>query len=110
VISANPSQSGGSSDVAFFNGKLYFANQTGASVSVASLSGSTLGAISTVKAELGARAIAVDVKDNLLVVSNEGTGNLTLIDLSSNKVVGHINAVKTDMQGDDGGDDHSDRN
>jgi hypothetical protein len=59
---------------------------------------------------LGARALAIDSKDNLLVVSNEGTGTLVLVDLGSNKVVGRITAVQSNMDGDDGQDDHSDRN
>jgi hypothetical protein len=30
----------------------------------------------------------------VLVVSNEGTGTLVLVSLTSNSVVGHINAVR----------------
>src|ERR1041385_1857553 len=81
TINANPDRSGGSSDVVFFNGKLYFANQTGGSVSVIPFTGGTAGAISTIKVDLGVRALAIDVKDNLLVVSNEGSGTLVLVDL-----------------------------
>src|SRR4029077_14867995 len=65
--------------------------------------------IAIIKVDLGARALAVDVKDNLLVVSNEGSGTLVLVDLGSNKVVARINAVQTGMAGDDGHDNHSDR-
>jgi len=111
TISANPDRSGGSTDVAFFKSKMYFANQAGGSVSVLPLTaaGAASGAVTTIKVDLGARALAIDVKDNLLVVSNEGTGTLVLVDLASNTVVGRITAVRTGLPGDDGDDDHSDR-
>ena len=109
TLSANPTRSGGSTDVVFFNSNLYFANQTGGSVSVAPLNGTTLGPITTIKVDLGARALAIDTKDNLLVVSNEGSGTLALVDLKSNQVVARINAVQSAMGDDDGDDDHSDR-
>jgi hypothetical protein len=68
------------------------------------------GAAVTVKVDLGARALAIDTKDNLLVVSNEGSGTLVLVSLSTNQVTAHINAVQTSSgEGDSGGDDHSDR-
>ena len=105
IINANPDRSGGSTDVVFFNGKLYFANQTGGTVSILPFNGSP-GSISTVKVDLGARALTVDVKDNLLVVSNEGSGTLVLVDLNTNAVVGRISAVKT---GENDDDDHNDR-
>jgi uncharacterized protein (TIGR03437 family) len=109
TLSANPDRSGGTSDVAFFDSKLYFANQTGGSVSVlpVSASGAAAGAITTIKVDLGPRALAIDTKDKLLVVSNEGTGTLALFSLTSNSVVDRIKAVQTD--GDDDHDDHSDR-
>ena len=110
IVKANPDRSGGASDVIFFNSKLYFANQTGGSVSILPLSGTSSGSISVVKVDTGARALAIDVKDNLLVVSNEGAGTLVLVDLGSDKVTGRINAVQTNQEGDDGRDDHSDRN
>jgi len=110
-LSANPDHTGGSSDVAVFNSKVYFANQAGGSISVLPVNGSgaATGPITTVNVGLGARALAIDVKDNLLVVSNEGTGTLVLVSLSSNTVVGRINAVQTNLPGDDDNDDHSDR-
>jgi uncharacterized protein (TIGR03437 family) len=107
AINANPDRSGGSSDVVFFNGKLYFANQTGGSISVMPFTNGAAGAITTIKVDLGARALAIDVKDNLLVVSNEGSGTLVLIDLTTNAVVGRIIAVRSGD--DDNDDDHSDR-
>ena len=104
-VQANPDHSGGASDVVFFNGKLYFANQTGGSVSALPFVNGTTGTITTIKVDLGARALAVDAKDNLLVVSNEGSGTLVLVDLNTNTVVGRIKAVET-TPGDT--DDHSD--
>jgi hypothetical protein len=105
-MTANPDRSGGSSVVAFFNGKIFFANQTGASVSVASFNNGTLSAIATIKVDLGPRAFTIDAKDNLLVVSNEGSGTLVLIDLGTGAVVGRINAVR---ESDSDNDDHGDR-
>src|SRR5262249_45299211 len=70
TINANPDRSGGSSDVQFFNGKLYLANQTGGSVSVIPFTGGAVGTPTSIKVDLGARALAIDAKDNLLVVSN----------------------------------------
>src|SRR5260370_22067695 len=103
-ISANHDRSGRSSDVAISASNVYFANQTGGAVSVLPLNSTT---ITSVKADLGARALAIDTKDNLLVVSNEGTGTLVLVSLSSNTVTGRINAVQT-SPGDQ--NDHSDHN
>jgi YVTN family beta-propeller protein len=106
TIQANPERSGGSTDVAFFNGKLYFANQTGGSVSVIPFTNGTAGAASTIKVDLGARALAIDAKDNLLVVTNEGSGTLVLVDLATNKLTGRIDAVRAAP---DDNDDHGDR-
>src|SRR5262249_49448391 len=89
---ANPDGSGGSSEVVFFNGKLYFANQTGGSVSVVPFANGTAGAITTIKVDLGARALTIDAKDNLLVVSNESSGTLVLGDHDTNEVQGRVDA------------------
>jgi uncharacterized protein (TIGR03437 family) len=105
TVQANPDRSGGASDVVFFNGKLYFANQTGGSVSALPFVSGTIGTTTTIKVDLGARTLTVDAKDNLLVVSNEGSGTLVLVDLNTNTVVGRIKAVET-SPGDT--DDHSD--
>jgi hypothetical protein len=105
TVQANPDRSGGASDVVFFNGKLYFSNQTGGSVSALPFVIGTLGPITTVKVDLGVRALTVDAQDNLLVVSNEGSGTLVLVDLNTNAVVGRIKAVETSPSDTD---DHSD--
>ena len=111
TIQTNPDRSGGSSDIAYFNGKLYFANQSGGSVSVLPVdptTGAATGTITKVKVDLGARALAIDTKDSLLVVSNEGTGMLVLVNLATNAVTARINAVQSNSSNDQ--DDHSDRN
>jgi YVTN family beta-propeller protein len=106
TINANPDRSGGSTDVAFFSGKLYLANQTGGSVSVIPFANGTAGTPTTIKVDLGARALAIDANDNRLVVSNEGSGTLVLVDLTTNAVVGRIDAVRANP---DDHDDHGDR-
>jgi uncharacterized protein (TIGR03437 family) len=106
TIDANPDRSGGSSDVLSFNGKLYLANQTGGSVSVIPFTGGIAGTPTTIKVDLGARALAVDAKDNLLVVSNEGSGTLVLVDLATNVVVGRIDAVRASPSDSDDHGDH----
>jgi uncharacterized protein (TIGR03437 family) len=105
TFNANPARSGGSSDVVFYNAKLYFANQAGGSVSAVPFNNGSAGSITTIKVDLGARALAVDAKDNLLVVSNEGSGTLVLVNLATNAIAGRISGVKTNDNDDD---DHSD--
>lgn len=83
-----------------------FANQAGDSVSVVSLSNGAVGPVTTISVDLGPRALAIHAKNNLLVVSNEGSGTLVLIDLSTNTVTGKIDVVST--SGSDN-DDHGDR-
>jgi uncharacterized protein (TIGR03437 family) len=101
----------GSTDITVQNSTIYFANQAGGSVSVLPINaatGAAAGPITTIKVDLGPRALTIDTKDNLLVVSNEGTGTIVLIGLGTNSIVGRINAVRSNSQGDDNGDDHSD--
>jgi YVTN family beta-propeller protein len=110
-INVNPDRSGGSSDVAVNGTTVYFANQTGASVSFVPISlatGLPSAPPASIKVDLGARALAIDTKDNLLLVTNEGSGTIVLVDLVTGKVVDRINGVRSEMEGDDGGDDHSD--
>ncbi len=111
TLSANPDRSGGTTDALYYASRIYFANQAGGSIAILPVNPATgvaTGAITTLKVDLGARALTVDAKDNLLVVSNEGSGTLVLVDLSADKVVGRINAVQTNLPGDDDNDDHTD--
>src|SRR5258708_7834909 len=110
-INVNPDRSGGSSDVAVNGTTVFFANQTGASVSFVPISlatGMPSAPPASIKVDIGARALAIDTKDNLLLVTNEGSGTIVLVDLATGKVVDRINGVRSEMEGDDGGDDHSD--
>lgn len=111
TISVNPDLSGGSSDIAVNGSTLLFANQTGGSVSIVQVNlatGIPVGAAAVVKVDLGARALSIDAKDNLLLVANQGTGTIVLVDLSTFKVVARIDGVRTGLDGDDGDDNHSD--
>jgi uncharacterized protein (TIGR03437 family) len=85
----------------------YFANQAGGSVSVVPFTSSGPGTVTTIKAGLGVRSLAVDTKDQLLLATNEGTGVVTLIDLATGKVVGSINAVRSQNDDQDNSDDHN---
>jgi uncharacterized protein (TIGR03437 family) len=105
----NPEKSGGSSDIAVHGQAVYFANQSGGSVTVAQLPlGSTAFTdTNVVKVDLGARAIAVDVLDNLLLVTNQGSGTIVLLSLETNRVVGRINGVRGEHEAD--GQKHDDQ-
>jgi YVTN family beta-propeller protein len=95
----NPDDSGGSSDVAVFGSKAFFANQAGGTITIASVplgSGPT-----TLKVDAGPRALAVDTKDNLLLIGSEGTGTIVLVDLSTQQIVGRINAILGENEEDD---------
>lgn len=106
TVNVNPDNSGGSSDVAIFGTTAYFTNQSGGSITIVpvTLTGFTP---TTLKVDIGARALAVDTKDKLLVVANQGSGTLVLIDLTNNQIVGRINAVRSELEEDD--DKHDDR-
>ena len=58
---------------------------------------------------LGPRALAVDILDKLLVVANQGEGTLSLIDLTSNKLVGKVSGVQSEIEGNGPQNDRSDR-
>ena len=111
-INVNPDKSGGSSDLVVAGTKAFFANQSGGSVTLLPVSvlgtGTIVAPPTAIKVDLGARALAVDTKDNLLLVTNEGSGTIVLVDLNTNTVVGRIDAVRAG-EGDDMDDDHSDR-
>ena len=91
---ANIDRSAGSSAAVYFNSKLYLANQAGTSVSVVPVNPTTgaptVSSISNVNVDLGPRALAIDTKDNFLVVSNEGSATIVLVNLANNQVAGHF--------------------
>lgn len=110
-ISANPDLAGGASDVAINGSTLFFADQTGGAVTAIPISlttGLATASPVTIKVDLGARALAVDVKDGVLLVLNEGSGTIALVDLTNLSLIGRINGVQPEMEGDDNSDDHSD--
>ncbi|HCC56293.1 MAG TPA: hypothetical protein DEQ47_03360 [Solibacterales bacterium] len=108
-VPVNADHSGGTSDVVLVGSTAYIADQTGGRVSVVPIhADGTVGAITTIKVDIGARAIAVDTKDNILAVTNEGSGVIVLIDLSTGQIITRVNAIKSQGSGDDGEDDHSD--
>jgi uncharacterized protein (TIGR03437 family) len=116
-VDVNPDRSGGSSDIAFFNNTVYFANQSAGSVTAAPLSPPPPSTTppkftseTTIKAGIGARALAIDAFDKLLLVTNQGSGEVVLIDLETNKIVDRINGVRGEMEVDGNQhDDHGDR-
>ena len=111
TINANPDRSGGSSDIAINGNTVFFANQTGGSVSffsISTMTGVPTGPPTSIKVDLGARALAIDAKDNMLLVTNEGSGTVVLVDLNTGKVAGRINGVRSEMEDDNGDDDHGD--
>jgi hypothetical protein len=93
----NPDNSGGSSEIAIFGSTVYFTNQSASTISIAPVTASGFTA-TTLPVDLGARALTVDSKDKLLVIVNEGSGTLTLIDLTTNQIVGHIDAVSSESE------------
>ncbi len=59
---------------------------------------------------IGARALAIDQLDRLLLVTNQGSGEVVLIDLVTNQIAGRINGVRSENdEDDDKHDDHGDR-
>jgi uncharacterized protein (TIGR03437 family) len=112
TVSVNPAHSGGANDLVVAGTNVFFSDQTGGAVTmvpVTMLADGTITAPPTmISVGIGARALTIDVKDNLLVVSNEGSGELALVSLTSDTVVGQVDAVRTNQGCDDNGDDHSD--
>jgi uncharacterized protein (TIGR03437 family) len=107
TINVNPDKTGGASDVDILGSNAYFADQAGGSVTVVALPDS---APTMIKADIGARALAVDALDKLLLVANEGSGTITLIDLNSNTVVGNVDGVRGPHEAENNvPDDYSDR-
>ena len=105
-VSANPARNGGAADLTVFGNTVYVANQAAGTVSFAptSLTNFTPSAIPV---GMGPRALTIDIKDLILVVANQGSGTLTLVDLTSNKIIGQVDAVRSSRDDDD--DDRGDR-
>jgi hypothetical protein len=112
TVSVNPAHSGGANDLVVAGTNVFFSDQAGGAVTmvpVTMLADGTITAPPTmISVGIGARALTIDVKDNLLVVTNEGSGELALVSLTSDTVVGNIDAVRSSQGCDDNGDDHSD--
>jgi len=104
-------------DIAFQRGTAYLNNQIGAMAQAAPFNvsggGISLGQTTNIAVDPGARSIAVDTLDNLLLVSSESSGTVTLVDLSGagTRVTGAINAVRgegeTTAQNDRSDRDHA---
>ena len=99
-------------DVVFVRNTAYMTNQIGGSAAYAAVAmtpnGISLGAPSTITLDPGVRSVVVDAADNLLLVASESSGNVALIDLSSNRVAGTISAVRSPTET-AARDDRSDR-
>ena len=115
VFNVNPAHTGGSSDIVVVGNTAYIANQTGGSISILPLTitgGVVTGTVTTVKIKSGMRALAFDAKDNLILAVNESAGNIVLLSVASNSVVGTIKAVVSESENDGNGgkegNDHSD--
>ncbi len=102
----------GNNDLVVSGNFVYFADQTGSSVTVAKAGVNnnqfTLTTESQVPVGLGPRSLAVDNLDNFLLVTNEGDGTLALLNLSTLQVAGTIDAVKAQGES-QGEDDHHER-
>ena len=110
TVLVNPGRNGGASGTASYANTVYFANQGGGSVTATTYTAGGGSASVTVKTDLGARSVAVDTTDSLLLVANEGSGTVTLIDLVTNQVKGGINALRSPNEvGGAAPDNHNDR-
>ena len=108
TLAVNGARNGGATGLAVNVTTVYFADQAGGSVTLAPLGLKGGFATTTVSADLGARGVAVDTADNLLLVASEGTGTIVLMDLATNKVTGRINAVQSEHETASG--DHNNHN
>jgi len=101
-IAVNPDRSGGSSDLAVWGTTAYFANQSGGSITIAPISvdgsGNVTFTTTKVKVDTGARALAIDTLDKLLLVTSEGSGDIVIVDLNTNQVVGRVNGVRSENE------------
>ncbi|MBI3666839.1 MAG: YncE family protein, partial [Acidobacteria bacterium] len=96
-VGLHKDRTGGASAVALNGTIAFFASQAARTVTVVPvdlISGGVL-PFNTVQIQvgLGPRALAIDLRDNLLLVLNEGSGIITLIDLNTNLVVGTIDVT-----------------
>ncbi len=111
AFSVNVAHTGGANDIAIAGTTAYIANQAGGSISVLPLTitGTVTGTVGSITLDQGVRSLAIDVKDNLLLVVNESTGRIALVNLTSGQVVGRINAAISEAgEGDEDSDNHSD--
>jgi uncharacterized protein (TIGR03437 family) len=113
VNDVNPDRKGGTSDIAVnaATNTIYLASQTGGSVIALRLSPTgQLVSATSIKADIGTRALTIDLLDRLLVATNPGSGTLVLIDLDTNRVTDRINGLRgPDEKDDDDLDNHDDR-
>ena len=64
----------------------------------------------TIQVDQGVRSLAIDSKDDVVLVVNESTGGIAEVSLDSNQVTARIMAVLPEHgEGDNGADDYSDR-
>lgn len=107
-VFVNPARNGGAGQIAVYANTIYFADQAGGTVSVSPMGNNGSFTTSTVKVDIGARALAVDTTDKLLLVANEGSGTVVMIDMTTNQLVSRINAVRSEHETD--GQDHNNHN
>ncbi len=95
--------------MAQYGNTIYFTNQSAGTVSAVQFTLGTTPALTTktIKVGIGARALAVDELDKLLLVTNQGSGEVVLIDLTTSTITGKINGVRSENDDDD--DDRDDR-
>ncbi len=89
-------------DAVVVNGSVaYMLSPAGGAVLAASISlvkGAPAFTTSEIKVDLGPRGLAVDTKDNLLVVVNEGDATLVSVDLNSLNVTGRVSGVQSENE------------
>ncbi len=109
-VNVNPDGSGGASAMAQYGNTIYFTNQSAGSVSAVQFALGTTPTLTTktIKVGIGARALAVDELDKVLLVTNQGSGEVVLIDLTTNTITGKINGVRSENEDDDN-DNRNDR-
>jgi uncharacterized protein (TIGR03437 family) len=110
TVLVNPGRDGGVEGVAAYANTVYYASPTGGSVSATPLAVGGGFSATSMKVDLGSRALAVDTVDRLLLVANEGSGTVSLVDLDSNQIAGSVNAILGPNEtGGQNLDNHNDR-